>query len=733
MALIRGTPAMLRGLGGLAPRRIDQGYDAPHNTLSPGQAGVFRGRQVIVTAGTGGSGVFIYKAAPARGTLIAAAVGAAGKDPTNLNTVSPVLAVGVWSPVTGLPGAQSMVDANGDLSVIGPDGVPRLQIYTGADGTHNAGAAYWRNDFGAVILLIDPVVRATIQYQDTASATQGQVIGAQVASTTTITDPVTGVTLFPGITIIDPVFGDNIRIVGDVVLFDQLGMTRACQISSQDPGPALTNAPFLAVEAPEHTTAKHAVHYLLGATQDGTTHPAKVVYAIASGNAPNPTVNTNNYLEIQTQAGQPGIAVIMGSAANGVNPFDAFISGDTSPRFSIGLLNNTGIFLGPGNAGEDTNLYRAGASTLQSDGNLHLNGGPGNTAEFLSFGAQVGKLAYRAAAINDTADRLAIDNTGKASWGPGNAAADTDLYRSAAGILKTDNEFDPNSLNVPTNAGAHLGVDNTGLLYLIGSSANQGRALTQIVGDTNNRWQIDDLGKQQWGPGNAATDTTLYRQANSELKTDGQFDASILFAASKLALANQGSAPAAAAGDTLMVGSNADLMFTVGANGTTGFNQASQASTTTHTVTQATQTALSDAWTIPAGSLTAQAVYELHAFGHGQQGSTQQGLTVAIVVGSQLFTTTFAAGTLGISQLFRWRAVLRFAVVTAGAGGTLVGELDMLVSAANVPATPNLWESGGTQAINTTVANTFELTAAWTSTTGGPTITCDANYIKKVA
>jgi hypothetical protein len=70
MALIPGTPAALaavRGRGGLAPRRPDQGYEPPRNTIAPGQAGIFRGRQVVISGSGAGVGLFEYNGVPGPG------------------------------------------------------------------------------------------------------------------------------------------------------------------------------------------------------------------------------------------------------------------------------------------------------------------------------------------------------------------------------------------------------------------------------------------------------------------------------------------------------------------------------------------------------------------------------------------------------------------------------------------------------------------------------------------
>jgi len=61
------------------------------------------------------------------------------------------------------------------------------------------------------------------------------------------------------------------------------------------------------------------------------------------------------------------------------------------------------------------------------------------TSQF--YGAAAGDKMIAGAVTGDSSARLAIDTNGKIAWGPGNAGQDTDLYRSAAGILKTDDAF----------------------------------------------------------------------------------------------------------------------------------------------------------------------------------------------------------------------------------------------------------------------------------------------------
>ncbi len=64
----------------------------------------------------------------------------------------------------------------------------------------------------------------------------------------------------------------------------------------------------------------------------------------------------------------------------------------------------------------------------------------------------------------DTNTRYSVDADGRAVWGPGNAPADTTLYRDSAGVLRTDG-----ALHVDGNA--ELGNAITDLIGLYGATA----------------------------------------------------------------------------------------------------------------------------------------------------------------------------------------------------------------------------------------------------------------------
>ena len=80
----------------------------------------------------------------------------------------------------------------------------------------------------------------------------------------------------------------------------------------------------------------------------------------------------------------------------------------------------------------------------------------------------------------------------------------------------------------PTRATQNIYVDVTGdtmtgaLANTTGAGANA-IYTARVTGDTNDRVQIRGDGRINWGPGNAATDTDLYRSAAGSLTTDGFF------------------------------------------------------------------------------------------------------------------------------------------------------------------------------------------------------------------
>jgi hypothetical protein len=142
-----------------------------------------------------------------------------------------------------------------------------------------------------------------------------------------------------------------------------------------------------------------------------------------------------------------------------------------------------GIVLG----GDATaNLYRSGAGEISTDGSINVNGPyifiSGPTAEvgvyrdgyIQSATTNATDLAYNTLVYGESFGRLSVSTAGVFSWGGGALAADTNLYRSTAATLKTDNSLAVGTnLNVTgTTTIGTLGTTNTSTL-LCRNASNQ--------------------------------------------------------------------------------------------------------------------------------------------------------------------------------------------------------------------------------------------------------------------
>lgn len=101
-----------------------------------------------------------------------------------------------------------------------------------------------------------------------------------------------------------------------------------------------------------------------------------------------------------------------------------YATGDTNNRFQA-QINGT-LSWGSGAATPDVSISRAGAGIINIVGTQ------------LSTVSTTSALAETTQVTGDTNNRFQVGGDGKHSWGPGNAAVDTNLYRSGVGSLKTD-------------------------------------------------------------------------------------------------------------------------------------------------------------------------------------------------------------------------------------------------------------------------------------------------------
>lgn len=163
------------------------------------------------------------------------------------------------------------------------------------------------------------------------------------------------------------------------------------------------------------------------------------------------------------------------------------VSGDTNNRFQMD--SNGKIQWGPGGAtAVDTDLYRASAGVLETDGSLTVGSAITAASESVSGSNSSGEIlqvtnstaapsnpnaviwsngatdtAFGVRVTGDTKSRWHSLANGTLQWGPGGSTAtDTNLYRNAVGEVKTDN-----SLTVASNltvGGAQLLAGGSGVI-----------------------------------------------------------------------------------------------------------------------------------------------------------------------------------------------------------------------------------------------------------------------------
>jgi len=190
----------------------------------------------------------------------------------------------------------------------------------------------------------------------------------------------------------------------------------------------------------------------------------------------------------------------------------------TDDSLTVAGSLNTGLFVNLPAAGTivwgaDTSLFRTAANTIKADGSLG------------SIRGLAANPAFTTEVTGDTVTRLEVSAEGRLEWGSGAAARDTNLYRSAPSVLKTDDALQAATVqpfgNVTMMAtGAYIQRNATALTTTVFAS----RSATSI----SDAFTLAADGRHGWGPGDGSpTDVNLYRSATEYLKTDFRFGASL--------------------------------------------------------------------------------------------------------------------------------------------------------------------------------------------------------------
>lgn len=171
----------------------------------------------------------------------------------------------------------------------------------------------------------------------------------------------------------------------------------------------------------------------------------------------------------------------------------------TSPTINAGALSGTltgtPTFNGAVVFSGAPNISAGGALAGTFTGSPTLSGNVNHTGLIRSTQTLTTDVSYAAILTGDGFDRFRNYGSGLLEWGPGNAARDTNLYRSGANVLSTDD-----SINVALNAqiGGNLTVSGIGAELHARKTADTNVANTTVTQDphlvvavpANSTWEM---------------------------------------------------------------------------------------------------------------------------------------------------------------------------------------------------------------------------------------------------
>lgn len=138
--------------------------------------------------------------------------------------------------------------------------------------------------------------------------------------------------------------------------------------------------------------------------------------------------------------------------------------------------------------------------------------------------------------VGDAEERFRLHAGGIMQWGDGAVARDTDLFRAAANLLATADSFRVAGVlglvsDIITERTASAGVTIDSVLlkdraidFRGAAAAADPTQFSGAAGDSDARFLQRADGSMAWGPGDAAGDTELRREAANELGTPDDFN-----------------------------------------------------------------------------------------------------------------------------------------------------------------------------------------------------------------
>lgn len=232
---------------------------------------------------------------------------------------------------------------------------------------------------------------------------------------------------------------------------------------------------------------------------------------------------------------------------------DTETGANAGTNFALNYYDDGGNLLGsPIRITRATGQILLGGSSYASPVLIEGNAGVALQVTPLSTGGQAILVtgtdatarAYEANVTGEAAQRYVILTDGSMTWGDGTNPRDTNLYRSAANLLRTDDSFQapgigigtaPSSLQLTaarSTAGQVAQFSRTStsdaspvVLILTGDTSTASALALSVNGDASNRFAVDPTGIIGWGSGTASRDVTLFRSAAGVLQTAGSLHA----------------------------------------------------------------------------------------------------------------------------------------------------------------------------------------------------------------